>query len=202
MLEAKAEHQRRLKAEAELRRVQEQLAYRKGEVQHLKGALRGRDGQITELQDRLREYELEKGGECTAQATVRQAEGAWGGADWSRVLAASRAKVDCMGAAGGCCPSAGREWPQACPHAPASVPGAAERDDLRDAMQEQLGRLDAANHLIAQANECVAAAEARAAAAAGEQQQAEAEAAAARAEADAQHQAAVDLQVRAGGLRW
>ena len=75
MLAAKGEQQRRAKAEGELRRVQEQLAFRLGEVKHLKAALRGRDGQLVDLQDRLRLYELEAGGERTAQETVRQAQG-------------------------------------------------------------------------------------------------------------------------------
>ncbi|PRW56275.1 Spindle pole body associated [Chlorella sorokiniana] len=70
----KAEQHRRVKAEGELRRVQDQLAYRLGEVKHLKEALRGRDGRITALEDSLRAYELEEGGERTAQETVRQAE--------------------------------------------------------------------------------------------------------------------------------
>lgn len=55
---------------------QDQLAFRLGEVKHLKEALRGRDGRITALEDTLRAYELEEGGERTAQETVRQAEGA------------------------------------------------------------------------------------------------------------------------------
>lgn len=45
-------------------------------MKHLKEALRGRDGRITALEDTLRAYELEEGGERTAQETVRQAEGA------------------------------------------------------------------------------------------------------------------------------
>lgn len=55
------------------------MAYRLGEVRHLKEALRGRDARITALEDSLRAYELEEGGERTAQETVRQAEGEGGG---------------------------------------------------------------------------------------------------------------------------
>ncbi len=55
--------------------LQDQLAYRVGEVKHLKEALRGRDARITALEDSLRLYELEEGGERTAQETVWQAEG-------------------------------------------------------------------------------------------------------------------------------
>lgn len=75
VLASKAEQQRRAKAEAELRRVQEQHAFRLGEVKHLKAALQRRDGQLQEMSDRLREYELAEGGGRTAAETVRQAEG-------------------------------------------------------------------------------------------------------------------------------
>lgn len=115
VLAAKAEQQRRAKAEAELRRVQarigafggwpsvgsrltlpsppadpllllthpqlnwvlpqEQLAFRLGEVKHLKAALRERDGQLADAADRLREYELAEGGERTAAEEVCQAQG-------------------------------------------------------------------------------------------------------------------------------
>ena len=83
-LAAKGEQQRRQKAECELRRVQEQLAFRVGEVKHLKAALKGRDGEAQELRDRLREYELAEGGERTAAETVRQAQGGWvlAGRNW------------------------------------------------------------------------------------------------------------------------
>ncbi|KAL4443056.1 hypothetical protein ABPG77_008547 [Micractinium sp. CCAP 211/92] len=74
-LELKAEAARRQKGEAELRRVQEQLAFRLGEVKHLKAALKGRDGTLQDLQDRLREYEQAEGAERTAAETVRQAQG-------------------------------------------------------------------------------------------------------------------------------
>lgn len=56
--------------------VQEQLAFRLGEVKHLKAALKGRDGTLQDLQDRLREYEQAEGAERTAAETVRQAQGA------------------------------------------------------------------------------------------------------------------------------
>ncbi len=56
--------------------AQEQLAFRLGEVKHLKAALKGRDGTLQDLQDRLREYEQAEGAERTAAETVRQAQGA------------------------------------------------------------------------------------------------------------------------------
>jgi inosine/xanthosine triphosphate pyrophosphatase family protein len=46
-----------------------------GEVKHLKQALKGRDVEVQELRDRLREYELSEGGERTAQEAVLQAQG-------------------------------------------------------------------------------------------------------------------------------
>lgn len=55
--------------------VQEQLAFRLGEVKHLKAALKGRDGLLQDAQDRLREYERDEGAERTAAETVRQAQG-------------------------------------------------------------------------------------------------------------------------------
>lgn len=75
MLAADGEKKRRLKAEAELRRVQQQLSFRVGEVQHLKTGLRSRDCELQDLRDRLREYELAEGGERTAQEAVAQAQG-------------------------------------------------------------------------------------------------------------------------------
>ena len=74
-LAVKNEAARRQKAEGELRRSGEQLAFRVGEVKHLKEALKGRDGTIQDLQDRLRAFELADGEERTAAETVRQAEG-------------------------------------------------------------------------------------------------------------------------------
>ncbi|EFN58511.1 hypothetical protein CHLNCDRAFT_140571 [Chlorella variabilis] len=74
MLAADGEKKRRLKAEAELRRVQQQLSFRVGEVQHLKTGLRSRDCELQDLRDRLREYELAEGGERTAQEAVAQAQ--------------------------------------------------------------------------------------------------------------------------------
>lgn len=50
-------------------------AYRVGEVKHLKGALRQRDEQIVELQDRLRELELAGTGDRLAWEAVEQAQG-------------------------------------------------------------------------------------------------------------------------------
>ncbi|PSC71528.1 alpha-1,3 1,6-mannosyltransferase ALG2 [Micractinium conductrix] len=73
-LAVKNEAARRQKAEGELRRSGEQLAFRVGEVKHLKEALKGRDGTIQDLQDRLRAFELADGEERTAAETVRQAE--------------------------------------------------------------------------------------------------------------------------------
>lgn len=55
--------------------VQDQLAFRLGEVKHLKAALKGRDGLLQDLQDRLRGYEQAEGAERTAAETVRQAQG-------------------------------------------------------------------------------------------------------------------------------
>ena len=91
-LAAKGEQQRRQKAECELRRVQEQLAFRVGEVKHLKAALKGRDGEAQELRDRLREYELAEGGERTAAETVRQAEGGC----WLGSAGSSSGRLGCL----------------------------------------------------------------------------------------------------------
>ena len=55
--------------------MQEMQTYRVGEVKHLKAALRQRDDQITELQDRLRELELCTTTDKVACEAVEAAEG-------------------------------------------------------------------------------------------------------------------------------
>ena len=83
------------------------------------------------------------------------------------------------------------------PHIPCRLLPADERDALREAMQELLQRLAAANDVIGQADASMASMEEQVAAATEERRQAEEEAAAARAEAEALRETAADLQVGA-----
>ena len=57
-LQLKKESQRALKAEAAVRRAEDQRDFRLGEVRHLKAALQRRDDLITALQDQVRELEV------------------------------------------------------------------------------------------------------------------------------------------------
>lgn len=198
-LAIKQEQQRRCRAEAEQRRVQEQLAFRLGEVKHLKEALRGRDGRIQELQDRLRELELTEGGERTAAETVRQAEGTSCGSH------CGAGRGHCLGAGLGVAAaklSSGCVWcgfPDPGSSASSAPRPAAERDELRAAMHQLLARLDAANAVIGQADANMGGLEAQLAAAAAARQAAEQKAEDARAEAAQLREAVEDLQV-GGGL--
>ena len=176
-------------------------------MKHLKEALRGRDARITALEDSLRAYELEEGGERTTQETVRQAEGAAGARLGRAGEVGRREGGQGRGLAVHCVVGAGTVLPAptaSAPTLPLCSP-AAERDELRASMQELLGRLSAANSVIGTADESIHALEARLEAAAAERQQAQEEAAAARDEAEGLRETVADLQVGlgegSGGMR-
>ena len=81
-LAARHERVRAQKLEGDLRRAQEQVSFRVGEVKHLKAALQARDAQLAELGDRLRELELIDTTERTSAQAVQRAEGARRGSWW------------------------------------------------------------------------------------------------------------------------